>query len=114
MIIGSKTTNPGALRTQVTIQSRTNATNTGGFLVPGWVNVATVWAKWNNVHGQEIWAASAINAIKPATVLIRYRAGIDSTCAVLKGSERYEIISVDNIENRNEYIELKVKYLEPG
>lgn len=114
MNVGGKTTNPGELDVQVTLQSRAGEKKVGGFTRPAWVDLARVWARWRNVHGQEVWAASAINAIKPATALIRYRPGIDSTCAVLRGSERYEIVSVDDIENRHEYIELKLKFLEPG
>ena len=47
-------------------------------------------------------------------MLIRYRTGVDPTCAILKGSDRYEIISVDNIQERSEYLELRVKKMRGG
>jgi len=108
VIIGGKPINPGEMRTSVTLQKRTVATQTGGFKTETPVDVATVWAKWTNVHGQEVWAAQTVNARQPATVLIRYRSDIDPTWYVVKDSERYEIVSLDDIQNRHEYIELKV------
>ena len=50
----------------------------------------------------------------PATVLIRYRSDVDETCAVLKGTLQYEIKSIDNIEERSEYLELKVVRMKAG
>ena len=114
MRIGSQVTNPGELRTSIKLQKRTVSTETGGFLAPAWSDLATVWAKWTNVHGSEAWAAMSVEAEAPATVLIRYRSGIDTTCAVLLGTERYEIVSIDNIAQRSEYLELKVRKIKAG
>jgi SPP1 family predicted phage head-tail adaptor len=114
MNIGERSTNPGEMVTRVTLQSRSNTTAEGGFQVAAWATLATVWAKWTNVHGSEVWAAQSVQAEAPATVLIRYQAGLDTTCAVLKGSDRYEIVSIDDIFNRHEYMELKVRRMESG
>jgi SPP1 family predicted phage head-tail adaptor len=114
MILNGKPINPGELRTQVTLQSRTVSMETGGFQVPIWSTLATVWAKWTNVHGSEVWAAQTAQAEAPATVLIRYRNDLDTTCAVLKGSDRYEILSIDDIQERHEYMELKVQLARAG
>jgi SPP1 family predicted phage head-tail adaptor len=114
MNLGGKTTNPGELRTSIALQSRTVASGDGGFKVAGWSTQATVWAKWSHAHGAEVWTAQAVQAEAPATVLIRYYAGLDTTWAVLKGSDRYEIVSVDDIFERHEYMELKVKRMGAG
>jgi len=108
MKIGANTTNPGELRTSISLQRRSNTTDAGGFPVETWSTIATVWAKWVNVHGQEAWIAQTAQAGQAATVTIRYRSDIDPTCAVLKGSDRWEIISMDNVQERGEYLELKV------
>lgn len=92
------------------------STETGGFQV-GMVNftaVAQVWAKWVNAHGQEVWAAEAANAVQPATVTIRWRPDVDPTYGVRKGSQWHEIVSMDNIQERNEFLELKVKRVISG
>lgn len=114
MIIGDKVTNPGELRVKVTLHSRSISTEVGGFQRPGLTKIADVWAKWTNVHGSEALQAAAIQALDAATVLIRYLDGVDRTCVVEKGGQYYEIISLDNIQERSEYIELKVRKWQPG
>lgn len=109
MRLGANVTNPGELRTSITLKSRTVTTGAGGFPVPTWpTTIATVWAKWTNAHGQEAWIAQTAQADQAATVLIRYRSDIDLTCAVFKGSDRWEIVSMDNVQERGEFLELKV------
>lgn len=111
MNLNGKVTNPGAMRVLVQLGTRAVAMQTGGFQV-GMVNFtafATVWARWVNVHGQEVWAAESANAVQAATVLIRWRADVNPACGVMKGADWYEIVSMDNIHERNEYIELKVR-----
>lgn len=114
MILNGKVSNPGELRTAVTLQSRTLVTDPGGFQVPGWATIAAVMAKWTNVHGAEAWSAASVAADQPATVLIRYRADLDPTCAVLKGADSFEIVSMDDIQERHEYLELKVRRARSG
>lgn len=113
MVLNGKVINPGELRTLVTLGTRAVSVETGGFRV-GMVAFTAitggeVWARWENVHGSEAWAAQAANVQEAATVLIRYRADVEPTMGVKLGANWYEIVSMDNIQNRNEYIELKVK-----
>jgi SPP1 family predicted phage head-tail adaptor len=114
MRIGNTVTQPGELDTKVTLYSRSITTKKGGFQKPAPTKIDDVWAKWTNVHGQEAWLASSVQARMAATVLIRYRNDIDPTCVVQKDSQYYEIVSSDDIQNRHEYIELKVQAWQPG
>lgn len=114
MKIGSGVFNPGELRTQITLKSRSVTKAAGGFQRPGWVTVATVLAKWENVHGSEVWTADAAGAESPATVTIRALPGINTTWAVEKNGELYEIVSMDNIREYGEIVELKVRRLKEG
>lgn len=114
MIIGSKVTNPGELRTQIQLCQRTTTSGAGGFVTSSYTILATVWAKWSNIHGDEVWQAAALNSSKPATVLIRYDSRLDETCLVKYGSDVYEIVSMDNIGERNDYIEMKVRLMVEG
>ncbi len=114
MILNGKVINPGELRTPVTLQRRSAGSDAGGFQVPTWSPIAAVWARWTNVHGAEVWAAQTVQAEQPATVLIRYLAGLDTTCAILNGSDLFEIVSIDDIQNRHEYLELKVRRARSG
>lgn len=114
MIIGDKVINPGELRTPIILESETVSTETGGFPVKSWSTLASVRCRWKNAHGQESLQAALLGADAPATVLIRYNATLDTTCAVTKGGARYEILSIDNIGERNEYMELKVRRMKGG
>jgi SPP1 family predicted phage head-tail adaptor len=114
MNINGKTINPGELRTPVTLQSRANDEDAGGFQSPDWSTIAVVLAKWTGVHGSEAWTAQTVQAQRAATVLIRWRSDVDETCAVLLGSDRYEIVSMDDIQARHEYLELKVRLMRAG
>jgi SPP1 family predicted phage head-tail adaptor len=114
MNLAGRPTNPGDLRTSITLQSRTVATDAGGFQTVTYADIAIVLSKWENVHGTEAWQTSTIGAEMAATVTIRYNASVDTTCYVLKGADRYEIVSMDDIRDRHEYMELKVKRLVGG
>lgn len=114
MILNGKVINPGDLRTWITIDQRPTEAAAGGFTLPDWTALASVWAKWVNAHGSEVWAAQMVQAQAPATVLIRYRSDVDATCSVVKGGVRYEIVSLDNIQERGEWLELKVRKLSGG
>lgn len=114
MILNGKPINPGELSVLIYLQSRSVSGETGGFQVSVWSTQAVVWARWQNAHGSEVWAAQSVQAEAPATVLIRYCAGVDPTWAALKGADRYEIVSVDDLYERHEYMELKVKRMAPG
>lgn len=119
MKIGKSTTNPGELRSPITLGKRVTAAGAGGFVVgmasfEAFDSDSDVWAKWVNVHGSEVWTAAAVNVSDAATVLIRYDSRIDSTCGIKKGDLWYQVVSVDNIGDRSEYMELKVKRFEAG
>ena len=111
MKLGDRITNPGELRTPITLQVATFTTDSGGARKPSWANFASnpsVYAKWVNAHGPET-AAQAEKSIQRATVTIRYRSDVNYSTAILKGSERWQVKSIDNIQDRNEYLELQVE-----
>jgi SPP1 family predicted phage head-tail adaptor len=112
--LNGKPTNPGELRTKITLQKQTVSVETGGFQRPVYVTLGDVWARWTNVHGSEVWASQLVEAQAPATVLIRYRADVDQTCIALLDGKVYEIVSIDDIQNRHEYLELKVVFVRSG
>lgn len=114
MILNGRVINPGELRTPINLGSRTVATQPGGFKVPSFARFATVYARWKNAHGAESAQAAAEGGEAPATVLIRYYASLNETCGVQLGADWYEIVSIDDIEQRHEYMELQVKRWRPG
>jgi SPP1 family predicted phage head-tail adaptor len=115
MILNGKVFNPGEMRTRITLKNRSVTKQAGGAQKPTYATVATVWAKWANVHGTEAWTvANTIGAVRAATVTIRFKAGIDLTCALEKDGEIWEIVSIDDIQELHEFLELKVKRIASG
>jgi|MTBAKSStandDraft_2_1061841.scaffolds.fasta_scaffold01232_13 SPP1 family predicted phage head-tail adaptor len=114
MRIGNAITNPGELRTQIELEQRVYQEDAGGFksLISG--TRKSVWCRWINAHGEEAWQADAAGATKAATLLMRYVPGLDETWRVLYGNQTWEIRSIDNIRERNEWLELKVSRIGVG
>jgi len=114
MRLGNKVTNPGEMRTRISLQHRTVTSDAGGFKKPDYVTYAVVWCKWINAHGNAALQAQIEGVEALPTVLIRYRSDVRTTDAVLKDNLLYEIIFPDNILEKNEYIEFQAKRMLPG
>jgi len=116
MNLNGKPTNPGELRTAITLYQRAVSEETGGFrkAIRG-TKIADVLCKWVNGHGAEALKAAMLQAAAPATVWLRYRSGVDATCLVEKGGVLYEIVGEpDNVQERGEYMELTVLRMAGG
>ncbi len=110
MNLNGKITNPGDLRTSVTIQTPTIVQGTGGAQTVSWSNLATVWSGWVHAHGSENLMAQAVQSQALATVRIRYRADVTEQCSILKGAERWQIIAPpEDIQELHEYMDLSVR-----
>jgi SPP1 family predicted phage head-tail adaptor len=114
MNLDGKISNPGEMRTQITLGQASLTDQSGGFSAKVYTPITTVWAKWTNVHGAEVWAAESVQASEPATVLMRYHPTIDPSWGIGKDGDWYDIVSLDDIQERHEYIELKVKRMVGG
>lgn len=116
MIIAGRVTNPGELRTPITLQTTALTQQDSGALTESWSNFASnpnVYAKIKYAHGPESVSSDAMKSISRATILIRYRGDVNATHAVLLDGKRWKIIGTpDNIENRNEYLEFQVELIE--
>jgi SPP1 family predicted phage head-tail adaptor len=100
------------LRTRVTFQSPTITTDAGGAQKTTYANVGTVptvWAQWINDHGQEAVLADAVASAQRATVRVRHRTDIVETWQVLKDGEVWKILSIDPVQDRNRWVELRVE-----
>ncbi len=106
------TINPGEMRTSITFQSPTISKDAGGAQKTVYANVAskpTVKARWINDHGQEALSSGAETSVQRATVTIRHRVDVETTWRVLKDAEPWQILSVDLIQGRNRWVELRVE-----
>lgn len=73
--------------------------------------------KWVNMHGSEVWQNQSLGLREPATLTMRYSPELcDIKLIVTKAKDdfdnAYEVVSVDNVEERNVWIEMKVQRME--
>ena len=116
----AKNANPGELRTPVYFKAVRRLTDSDGYPVELIENVfgadsngnaIPVMVKWVNAHGSEVFDALQLSLRDPATITLRYSPLINETLIVYRGSDPapYEVISIDNVENRNTWLEIKVQ-----
>jgi hypothetical protein len=99
-------------------------------------NDKPMYCKWVNVHGTEVLTAMQLMLSEPVTLTMRYSPLITKTLVAYKSSEyasamtagdelegdaaaeaiqaalskiRYEIISIDDVENRHVWLEVKMQ-----
>ena len=109
----SKAANAGELRTPVRFVKLVSAVDDEGYPAENEEDVfdKPVLVKWVNAHGTESFAAMQLQLREPATVTMRYSPEIDTSLILYKRNDPkpYEIISVDNVGERDAWLELKVQ-----
>jgi SPP1 family predicted phage head-tail adaptor len=65
--------------------------------------------KWVNAHGTDVFTAMQMQLREPATLTMRYHKDINTKLIVYKGTDAYEVISVDDVEERHAWMEIKVQ-----
>lgn len=111
----AKSANPGEMRTAVYIEKYTETQDADGYPVRTWENVISeghrMYVKWVNAHGTEVYEAMRTGLKEPATLTMRYSPLITPQCRVIKVGEPepYEIISINDVEDRHRWLEIKVQ-----
>ncbi len=101
---------PGEMRTAISVCKAVKERDEDGYTTETYEAIANVKSRWVSVHGTESFTADMQGYTQPATVTIRYCADITEDCIVYKDGEStpYRIISVNNVEGRNRWLEIKV------
>lgn len=112
----SKAANAGELRTKVFFIRNDRTIDDEGFFTDTEVNVfgdgVPCMCKWVNAHGYEVFQSMQLQIREPATITTRYSPLLlNPKLTVYKYGDGtpYEIISIDNVEERNVWLEIKVQ-----
>lgn len=111
----SKSANAGELRTAVFFKRVDRVTDADGYSSEQEVNVFGednhVLVKWVNAHGSEVFTAMQLELREPATITMRYSPLINEQLLIYKGSDAqpFEVISIDDVEERHVWLEIKVQ-----
>lgn len=100
----------GQLRTAVRVLMPTKIKTSAGFTETQMTDALgyDLYCQWVNVHGSEVLQAEQLGLRQKARLRCRYHAAITPTCIVRRGTADWEIISVDNVDERGHWMEITV------
>lgn len=96
----------GRLNRRCVLQTPGTAQDELGQPIPGWTDVASVWADIRMKSGLESIKAGAPVSVVPASIRIRYRAGVNAGMRVLVDAVPYEVLAVQPDVGGREYVDL--------
>ena len=115
----AKDANAGELRTRVQFKTVVHTVDDEGDVSEVISNIfgegQYVYSKWVNTHGTEVYVAMQ-KLKEPATLTCRYSPLINEKMLIYKESdtEPYEVVSIDNVENLNQWLEITVQRKVPA
>lgn len=96
----------GTLRRQVVIEQPSGAQNGLGEPAQSWSEVATVPAHIEPMGGREALVAGQLNAMSSYAIRLRFYPGLSTRMRVRYGDRVFEIVTVQNVDERNREIVL--------
>ncbi|MGI6239981.1 MAG: head-tail adaptor protein [Christensenellales bacterium] len=106
----------GEMRTRITIKRVIKGLDADGHATHAYEDVfpGRVWCKWVWQHGTEVFESMRLNLGQVATITMPYTPKITPQCRIWRESETtdadaWEVVSIDNVEEANRYLEIKVR-----
>ena len=96
----------GRLNRRCQLQSPPQSVDELGQPIPGWTDVATVWASIRHLSGVEAIKADAVTSTVKASIRIRYRTGLNAGMRVVHGAQVYSIEAVMPDVGGREFVDL--------
>ncbi len=96
----------GRLNRRVTLQSPSQSVDELGQPIPGWTDVATLWADIRMKSGLESIKAGAPVSVVQASIRVRYRAGITAGMRLTHNLQAFNIVAVMPDVGGREYVDL--------
>lgn len=96
----------GLLNRRVTLQAPGTTQDELGQPIPGWTDVATLWADIRMKSGLESIKAGAPVSVVQASIRVRYRAGITAGMRVVHNLQAFNIVAVLPDVGGREFVDL--------
>ncbi len=96
----------GSLNRRCQLQRPSQSADELGQPIPGWTDVATVWADIRMKSGLESIKAGASVSVVQASIRIRYRAGVNAGMRVVHNLTAYNITAVQPDVGGREFVDL--------
>lgn len=101
--------NPGKYRHIITIEQATGTQDEYGAETKTWSEFAKLWAEIYTKKTTEHVVNDKITPVSMVILRTRYKPGITEAMRIVKGSTVYEILGINNIEERNITLEFTCK-----
>ena len=115
----AKSVTIGQMHTRIRIYSQTKGIDEDGFQTETWTNIFATksgedpfcWCNWVNLHGTEVLDMLRLEIKDAATITMRYTPKLTEECRVKheNDTELYEVISIDNVTDSRNLMEVKVR-----
>lgn len=105
----------GQMHTRIRIFSQTKGVDSDGFPTEAWANVfggnEFCWCNWTNAHGSDVWENMKLDLKETATITLWYTNLLTAECRIQHEDDpdRWEVLSIDNVDDQRKYLEVKVK-----
>lgn len=99
----------GQLRHRVSIQTEGGDPDDYGEVIPSWTTSATRWAAVEPLTGREFWASQQLKSEVSHKVTMRGGISITPDMRLLFDSRPFDVISVRDIDERGQWIEVLAK-----
>ncbi len=96
----------GNLNKRIKIQTRALTSNNTGSIetIETFTDVVEVWAAIETTRGSQLWDGVEVSNPFTHKIYIRYRDDIDYEKWVEYEDEKYDIVDVENLEQKNEWL----------
>ena len=96
----------GSMRHRIAIEKKVPGVTENGFSEDTYESVATVWAEVKPVQSREYEKADTTQNEVRVRFRIRYLPGFEPSMEIIFAEDKYEIISIENLEFKNRYLEI--------
>ena len=93
--------NAGRLNTSITLQGKSGGPDSFGQVIPVYSDVSTIYAEVMQKTSKEFYLAQKVYASVTMVFKTNYQNGVDALLRVKFGNRYFEILGVDNVEQRN-------------
>ena len=102
----------GKLWHEIAIEQRGDTRNSYGESIAAWSNYTSTYAELTNLSGSELEQAQQINSRITTRFVIRWDNGVRATMRIVYKSRNYNIVYVDNVDERDKKTVLLCERLE--
>jgi SPP1 family predicted phage head-tail adaptor len=100
---------PGALRTELSLQAVTATPDGLGGFAEGWAEVATLFARIEPVAADSIFGADQTLETVTHRITLRHRDGVASGMRFAKGDRVFDILTVHDPDESRRYLVCRTK-----